>query len=75
MARVIMNIISTFIAFTTIKYFPLTYSASARNISPFFAMLLSCLYLQEAANLKEISVLTLVVVLILGFVFAGDTAN
>lgn len=45
LARVIMNIISTFVAFTSVKYFPLTYSASVRNISPFFALLLSCLCL------------------------------
>ena len=43
--KVIVGMFSTFLSFSAIKYFPLTYVTAVRQISPFFALVMSCVCL------------------------------
>ena len=45
--RVSGSIVSVSLGFVAVKYFPLTYSTSMRNISPFFALIFSAIFARE----------------------------
>ena len=50
--KVAIGTVSTFLSFSAIKYFALTYVTAVRQISPFFALVLSCLCLSEPPTMK-----------------------
>ena len=71
-AKVFQNLISVFLQFSAIKYFPLTYVNATRNLAPFFALIFSACCLSEPPTSKQVIVLTFIVALSIGFVFTGD---
>ena len=66
--KVIGGVGSVFLSFTAVYYFPLTYSTSMRNVSPFFALIFSAMCANEKATLFEAVLLTLMTSLALCFV-------
>lgn len=73
-AKVIQGLVTVFLSFAAVKYFPLTYCSAVRNLSPFFALVLSAICLAEKPTFRQAFVLTLALTFSLGFVFSGDTA-
>lgn len=69
------GLMSTFLSFSAIKYFPLTYCTAMRNISPFFAMLFSAMCLAEAPSLMQMSMLTVVTALAMATVLPDYSAE
>jgi len=70
--RISLGTVTIFVTFSVIKYFPLTYSSAMRNISPLFALVFSCLCLDEPPNLMQVCMLLLVTALVTSFVLTGD---
>lgn len=58
--KVMAGNVSVVFGFSAIKYFPLSYCTVMRNISPFFAMVFSTVFLKEAPKLFQIVLLTIV---------------
>ena len=46
-AKMIVAVVATFLAYTGVYYFPLTYSTALKNVAPFFTILFACLFLTE----------------------------
>ena len=71
-AKVAEGVLTVFVQFSAIKYFSLTYCTALRNLSPFIALVFSALILREPATPGQVILLTAVVSLVIGFIFAGD---
>ena len=70
-----VGILNLFCAYTSIKYFPISYAVVMRNIAPFIAVLLSALFLSESPSLFRTFLLSATVGLGLGYIFSGKTAD
>ena len=66
---------STFLSFSAMKYFPLTYCTAMRNISPFFVMIFSAMCLAEAPTMIQMSMLTVVTALAMATVLPDYSAG
>ena len=71
--KVLTSKVTTFMIYSAIKYFPLTYLEVNRGVAPFFVLFLSCLCLGEPPNRKQVIVVSLVVAFSMGFVLTGET--
>ena len=71
-AKIIAGMLSNFVGFSAIKYFPLTYCNLMRNVSPFYALIFSALFLAEPASFSRCLLLLATVGLGLGFVLAAN---
>ena len=66
--RVICAVLTVSLSFAAVKYFPLTYSTSMRNISPFFSLIFSTMCAGEPPTCGQTVLLTIVTAFVFGFV-------
>ena len=71
-AKIPQSLIGVYFGFTSLKYFPVSYCTSMRSLSPFFAIVLSAVFLKEAATCREVFIITIVSTLSLLFVFTAN---
>ena len=69
--KVVHGCIIVFLSFNAIKYFPLAYCNASINVSPFFALILSGIFLAEPPSIRQLILLTVIVCLSYGFIFCG----
>ena len=66
--KVFGSVISVFLGYNAVFYFPLTYSTAMRNVSPFYALIFSAICAKEPATLKQVLLLTVITSLVLALV-------
>ena len=66
--KISVSCAAVFLSFSAVYYFPLTYSTSMRNMSPFFALIFSAICAGESPTLNQTLLLTVMTALVLCFV-------
>ena len=66
--KCLAGLLSVFLGFQAVYFFPLTYSTSMRSVSPFFALILSAIFAGEPATFAQALLLSLMTGLVFAFV-------